>query len=304
MIQAEYVRDMHNNYLVLKGMEGIVSTFGVKMLLNNSIPGILKTEVRCIDHMDLFYYDITAKTSIWDTFQNKSYNYNDIKMILSQIIETIKNSGEYLLSENDFIIEPNYIFMDDTSNKIELCHLIGQQVDIREQLSKFMEYLMNKVDYKEEAAVLLIYAMYKESKEVGCTFEKLLKELDNKCKEPKVRKISMDNVNKINEQGNTQNTDNKIQNHNKIPNKNKIQNNNPIKKYNSISKKIMEDLNQDSRSKKIQKSLNNFIRNWFGNSIMDKEKLIHMPYWKKWKWKGKSIILDGKYISWLRLLYS
>ncbi|MGB8452705.1 MAG: DUF6382 domain-containing protein [Anaerocolumna sp.] len=189
MLQAEYVRDMYNNYMVLKGMEGKVSAYGTKMLLNNTITGLLKTELRCIDHMDLFYYDITAKKSIAAICDNKSLNYIELRKILSQIIEIIENSGEYLLSENDFIIDPYYVYIDNTTLNLELCHLAGWEDNIQEQLSRFMEYLMNKVDYKDEAAVVLIYAMYKESKEPDCTFERLAKELNIIKNEPKVKKV-------------------------------------------------------------------------------------------------------------------
>ncbi len=180
MLQAEYLRDMHNNYLVLKGEEGSVSGYEVKMLLNNTIEGLLKLELRCIDQMDLFYYDITSLKSVSSIYEIKSLNYNEIKNILGNILITIDRSREFLLSQNDFIIDPDYIYVDGTSQGVDLCHLVGYRVNIQEQLSKFIEYLMNKVDYKDEDAVLMIYAMYKESREVDCTFEKLLLELNKK----------------------------------------------------------------------------------------------------------------------------
>ena len=291
MLQAEYVRDMHNNYMVLKGMEGMVSTYGVKMLLNNSIPGILKTELRCIDHMDLFYYDMTSKISIWDAFQNKSFDFNATKNILSQIIDVIKDSGDYLLSENDFIIDPNYIFMESTLNKIELCHLVGHQENIQEQLSKFIEYLMNKVDYKDEAAVLLVYAIYKESKEVGCTFEKLLKELDKKSDEPKVKKIKLNNDDKEEKQRNTQNTYNnkKISTDRKdyLGKKDYLEKKDYMDKrsHNRTAKKIPGKNNMEAKYIKdqnnreyniiqnIRNNLTNSIRSWIDNSNKNKDKV-------------------------------
>jgi len=195
MLQVEYVKDMHNNYIVLKGIEGKVAAYGTKMLLYNTMKGLLKTELRCIDHMDLFYYDITSKKSIATICDNKSLNYVELKKILIQLIEIIENSGEFLLSENDFIIDPNYVYINSDTLDLELCHLVGREINIQEQLSEFMEYLMNKVDYKDKAAVVLIYAMYKESKEPDCTFEKLVKELNIKSNEPKVKKVIVVNEN-------------------------------------------------------------------------------------------------------------
>lgn len=180
MFQAEYIRDMHNNYLVITGIKESDSSYGVKMLLNNTIPGFLKAELRCIDQLDLFYYDVTSLKTIAVVYENNAINYNEIKDLLSSVLCTIEHGGEFLLSENDFIVDPEFIFINTDSQTISLCHLVGHQVNIREQISRFIEYLMNKVDYQDERAVLLIYAMYKVSKEVDCTFEKLLLELNNK----------------------------------------------------------------------------------------------------------------------------
>ncbi len=193
MLQAEYIRDMHNNYIVLRGMKENCSAYGTKMLLNNTIPGLLKAELRCIDHMDLFYYDITSKKSVAVVYENKALNYDELKRILTGILNIIENSGEYLLSEKGFIIDPNYVFIDTASQDIELCYLAGREENIQDQLSRFMEFLMNNVDYQDEAAVILIYAMYKESKEVDCTFEKLLRVLNKKSNEPRIKKITVDN---------------------------------------------------------------------------------------------------------------
>ncbi len=191
MLEAEFVRDLHNHYIVLKGIEGKAAAYGTRMLLNNQIPGLLKTELRCIDQTDLFYYDITSKKSLTAFCENKSLNYSELKNILAGMLKVIENSGNYLLSENDFIIDPNYIFISGDSLEIGFCHLPGSQEQIQEQLSRLMEYLMNKVDYKDEAAVVLIYAMYKATKEPDCTFAALLKELEKKT-EPKVKKITID----------------------------------------------------------------------------------------------------------------
>lgn len=191
MLEAEFVRDLHNHYIVLKGIEGKATAYGTRMLLNNQIPGLLKTELRCINQTDLFYYDITSKKSLIAFCENKSLNHSELKNILAGMLNVIEKSGDYLLLENDFIIDPNYIFINGDSLEIGFCHLPGNQEEIQEQLSRLMEYLMNKVDYKDEAAVVLIYAMYKATKEPDCTYAALLKELEKKT-EPRVKKITVD----------------------------------------------------------------------------------------------------------------
>lgn len=180
MLHAEYVRDIHNNYLILKGIKDCPYGFRTKILLNNTIEGLIKVELKFIDQMDLFYYDITGKKSLAAAYENKSLQYEDIKKLLGGILKTINGSSEYLLSENDFIIDPEYIFVEDNMNTVYMCYLEGYQTNVLIQFSKLMEYLMNKINYKDEYAVVLTYGLYKESREEDCTYERLMKEIEKK----------------------------------------------------------------------------------------------------------------------------
>lgn len=170
-IHPEYIRDMHYHYMVLMGKEES-ENYATKMLTNNLIPGILRTELRYMDNQELLYYDITHKKNIKALYESQTFSYEILKKIIVNILKIIESSEEYLLIEHDFIISPEYIYLDN-NDLLSLCYLSGYGQNILEQLSYFFEYLMNKIDYKEEAAVKLIYALYKESKDLECTFDKL-----------------------------------------------------------------------------------------------------------------------------------
>lgn len=191
MLHPEYIKDMQSSYLLLKGMEGSTLGYGSKMLLYNHIPGLLKVEIRCYDELNVYYYDISGKINIFENFDKLSLKLEDIKNIVNNIINILEGSLEYLLYENDYIIEPEYIFIDPNTKKIFLCHLVGYQVNVQTQISSFIEYLMNKVDYKDEKAVMLVYSLYKESREANCTYEKLLYELNKKVGDDKDIRIDV-----------------------------------------------------------------------------------------------------------------
>jgi hypothetical protein len=189
MLHPEYIKDMQSSYLLLKGMEGSSVGYGSKMLLYNQIPGLLRVEIRRFDELSVNYYDISGKRSILDNYDKVSLKLEDIKHIITSVINILGGSLEYLLYENDFIIEPGYVFIDPDTNQIFLCHLVGYQMNVQTQISSFIEYLMNKVDYKDEKAVLLVYSLYKGSREVNCTYEKLLSELNKSFGEDKEIRI-------------------------------------------------------------------------------------------------------------------
>jgi hypothetical protein len=241
MIKVEYVRDMHKNYLVLQGLEGKVSVYSVKMLLYNNVPGLLSVELRCIDHLDLFYYDVTSKKTIETLYESKSLNYEEMHYLISNILQAIEQANEYLLLENDYIIDPNFIYMDSDTKIIYLCHLVGYQINIQEQLIKFVEYLMNKVDYKDDKAVLLIYAIYKVCRDSDCTFDKIKNELGKQF----VKNKDINNKDIYNEDFNNKDLNKTINNNvnSKVINNN-IKDVNNKKIYEKNSNNI--DFNKDS----------------------------------------------------------
>lgn len=178
-IEAEVKRDMHNHYLILKTDENNMDhSYRLKMLQNNKINGLLPLEVRVIDNLNMYYYDITSKQPLSNIFGRGYLKNKQIKEVMIGILDAIKPSNEYLLDENDFILEPEYIYLNFTNNEVSLCHVVGYKKNIKKQLSEFIEFLMNKVDYIDESAVILTYGLYKLSSEDRCTFEELYKHLE------------------------------------------------------------------------------------------------------------------------------
>ena len=155
------------------------------MILNNNIPGLLSTELRCIDNKEFFYYNISLKQSLYNIYENQLIGYLELKTLLIDIVEVLENSNKYLLEEDGFVLFPKYIYIKQDNKKTYLCYYVGYDKPLTKQFSKLIEYFLNKVDYKDEEAVLLIYSIYKEIKESNITFEKLKMELNKEFKKEK-----------------------------------------------------------------------------------------------------------------------
>ncbi|SHO53854.1 DUF6382 domain-containing protein [Anaerocolumna xylanovorans] len=191
--EKEYIKDRKSNYLVLKG-EGCEKSYKNKMLAQYTIPGLLRTEIRSIDNIELFYYDVTDLKTVENIYKNKIFHFPEVKKLLGGIFQTIDSSMEYFLEQDDFLIYPEYLFLKEGLEDIWLCYFPGYGENIVNQLAVLFEFIMNKADYKEEPLVLLIYALYKESREKNTTLHKLkdiLKAYDHDHQEIKVKKISL-----------------------------------------------------------------------------------------------------------------
>lgn len=174
-MEASYIKDLRSNYLVIpKGEYGNDEPGSVRMLQANIIPGILKPDVRIIDNKTFYYFNITSKQSIDIVYEKSLMNYEQVRTLLLDVTKALDQVYEYLLNENDLLLDPKYIFTDLSSGTNNICYLPGYSKDIIKQLESFIEYIMNKVDYKDNEAVLFIYNLYAICRKDGFSYDKLI----------------------------------------------------------------------------------------------------------------------------------
>lgn len=175
MLRPEYKRDMHKNYIVLKETVTDNKTdYGMKMVANNQIQGFLEVEICSIDQTKEYHYNVTEKQPMTVLYRKENLKEDQIRTILTEIITTLKRGREYLLLEDSFVLAPEYIYMSLDGTETELIYYSAFKENIGEQLIRLIEYMMDRVDYKDKPAVFLVYGIYKISREEGCTFDKLL----------------------------------------------------------------------------------------------------------------------------------
>jgi pSer/pThr/pTyr-binding forkhead associated (FHA) protein len=177
-MDVEYKKDLKHNYMVISEADyRPIVPYSIKMLEHQTIEGILPVERRRMDNKLLFYYDITAKQSMLNILDKSVLSYDKVKQLCMRILQTIERAYDYLIPEDDFILIPEYIYLDVITSSPCLCFYSGYQKNSKEQMSGLIEYLMNKVDYNDKEAVLLIYQLYAVSREEGFTFDHLMEVL-------------------------------------------------------------------------------------------------------------------------------
>lgn len=172
---VNYKKDLHHNYIVLPKLENCnEEAYCVSMLEANNIGGIIRPEPRIIDNVVVYYYDITSMQSIDTIYVKNTINYEELKSLFINLAEIVEQAYEYLLNENDLILETEHIYIELTSKKAAVCYLPGYNKDIGKQLMSLVEYLMNKVDYNDKEAVLYVYNIYAACRDEVFTFSNLL----------------------------------------------------------------------------------------------------------------------------------
>ncbi len=159
-MQAEYKKEWMDTYLWIVPEKEVKEEYIEKMLLFNQGEGRLEFSLQQEEGQTRYCYKITGKKALHGIYAVMSIGERQIKHILMQLFEILERGKEYLLSEEDFVIQPNYIYASLPKMTLELCYVPGYGVPLREQLENFLEYLLNRVDYEDKRAVELLYDCY------------------------------------------------------------------------------------------------------------------------------------------------
>ena len=171
MLQAEIKHDIQKNYLVIQGEKE--TDYMIQMLAGKHVKGFLDLEVRVLNNQNQFYYDITGMACVAQKNLEGKWNCQKIRLLLSQILDTVGRSKEYLLVQDHFILEPSYIFQKEETGQVFLCYSWEYEKNINRQFTDLFAYFMDQVDYEDQEAVDMIYRLYEVSRGENCTLQSM-----------------------------------------------------------------------------------------------------------------------------------
>ena len=164
--------DFDHSYLLIEESE-IEKNYIFKMLMNNKIPGLLECKIRYIEESSYCAYDITAKRSLEQEYINKKMCFSDIIELFYGINVVMCQAKEYLLDQKGFWLEPAYIFKDLETEEISCLYFPSHKEEFEKQKAyrQLADFLLDKIDHKDEHAVNMAYHFYKISKEEYFSFD-------------------------------------------------------------------------------------------------------------------------------------
>lgn len=118
-------------------------------------------------------YDITGKKTLSVAFERVPMNAEQIKKVIGGILQTAVRAEEYLLRPECLVLTPEHIYLNFPEYEISLCYYPEYQVPFFRQLGKLFEIFLNRVDYREEQAISLVYGLYMLLQEPDVTIGKI-----------------------------------------------------------------------------------------------------------------------------------
>ncbi|MFA9376865.1 MAG: DUF6382 domain-containing protein [Lachnotalea sp.] len=174
-MNREYKRDLNNNYMILNNSNSeIIDDYKVRMLISNKIPFIMKCNMRKFDGIIKYYYEITSKQPMNRTFEKKKIGMNELNNIITSFLKVLDSSVEYLLNPNDFILNPEYIYMNIETNQIYFCYMPGYEVDMSKNFNELTSYILDKIDHNDKHAVATAYELYRQTLNENYSLKEIL----------------------------------------------------------------------------------------------------------------------------------
>lgn len=128
-----------------------LATIQVNMLKSNDIEKVLPLEIEEINFDVRLFYRITHKRMLAHVLREKPLLIHELYNILYQIVSGIKNSSKYMLNEQNFILNDEFIFIGESLNDVSMTYLPLNQVQNKPELKlELKDLLIRLVGYVKE----------------------------------------------------------------------------------------------------------------------------------------------------------
>lgn len=155
MNMFEYENQGSGSYLVYKvrGDEE-VNTFVLGMVSNNNLEGISKMSKVQMDGEIQIRYPISAKRQLAEYLKNERMTRDTVLEMLYRIVQTIINARDYMIREDEFILDVQYIYVDMNTKKP--CLILSPIKDrgmVNETIDIFVKNFIYSIGHTDEILI-------------------------------------------------------------------------------------------------------------------------------------------------------
>ena len=158
-MDIHYKRQMNHNYMIIDAPSG-KGGYECQMLAGNSIEGLLRFRAEYQEEKQQFYYEITSKQPLSRMLEKRRATGEEIRRLILDLIAVLRRIEEYLLKEEQLLLDPEYIYVDPNGFHASLCLVPGMEGDLPAALSELLQYLLDRVDHKDRDGVVIAYNLY------------------------------------------------------------------------------------------------------------------------------------------------
>ncbi len=163
----EIIQEMGKSYLCVDIERSSASEYPERMLTDNEIKGQPVCRRGISSNRDVLKYDITNIKNLIREYDSRSMHFGDISKLLLGIADQLMRGAAYLLDEKMYVFDPEYIYVDMETEELNMICIPYRFKDdqAEDKYHELADFLLDKIDHKDEKAVSIAYQFYRMSKE-------------------------------------------------------------------------------------------------------------------------------------------
>ena len=174
MPSIEIKTEFGHSYLVVDNIVASSESYLVKMMLNNKIENLLCCKENYLEDKSQLFYEITNKKSLLKEYETKTMAFEEIYNFFQQLSQVFTNVSAYLLRQDYFLLNPLYMYLDLETKELNLLYIpfqLNNDSDMNLEIKtvgkyyKLADFILEKINHRDEYAVNIAYQFYKMSKE-------------------------------------------------------------------------------------------------------------------------------------------
>lgn len=174
-MNVRYRREGNKSYLIIAATKE--QDYQIRMIQENSVSGLLATDIRRLNGEEEFYYDITGRQSLSNLFAKRQMSYEDIKGVLISVYSLTEELRRYLVEVNRVIFDAEYCFYNPDTGMAEW--IFYERNERGEcDFGALAEFILEHTDHDDKRGVEIGYKFYKLVREANFSMEQMVAYID------------------------------------------------------------------------------------------------------------------------------
>lgn len=188
-MEVSYSRRLDYQYMMIETDEEARSDYRLSMLINNRINGFLPVHVQQMNGKSTLSYEITSLENLPEFLDARKITYDEMVSLLLQFCSAVSEVGRYLLGGEGILLEPQYIYVSKSLERIRFCYYPYQHMPLHQSVNVLCRFLIDHIDYDDRRSLELAYGLFQESLRenlsisviVGCIKDRLENATNDSC---------------------------------------------------------------------------------------------------------------------------
>ena len=188
-MEVSYSRRLDYQYMMIETGEEARSDYRLSMLINNRINGFLPVHVQQMNGKSTLSYEITSLENLPEFLDARKITYDEMVSLLLQFCSAVSEVGRYLLDGEGILLEPQYIYVSKSLERIRFCYYPYQHMPLHQSVNVLCRFLIDHIDYDDRRSLELAYGLFQESLRenlsisviVGCIKDRLENATNDSC---------------------------------------------------------------------------------------------------------------------------